>query len=263
MTEIGTAKLWALDAPKLDIPAANMVPFAEGRVTIPCPAYLIQHERGLVLFDTSLTPLACDDPVAVYGDALEHISVFYEPEQKLEYQLNALGYSTGDVTHVITSHSHFDHVGGLYLFPDARHFIGENEIRYAFWPDPPGENFFSGAPFEPLRGKDWTYIPQHVDYDIFGDNSVVILSMPGHTPGNLSLLVRLPSGRNVILTGDTAHLRHSLHDLTPGPFDWNSRMAVDALRRLRMLRDSNQATVIIAHDLDDWAQFGHAPAFLS
>jgi len=255
-------KLWTLEAPQLEIPMKNVINGASGTITIPCPAYLIQSERGLVLFDTSITPLAADDPVAVYGEALASLNLVYPPEFKIENQLRELGFSPADVGHVVTSHSHFDHCGGLDLFPDSKHYVGENEINYAFWPSPPGEEFFSGAPFEPIRGKDITYIPLHVDHDLFGDGSVVILSMPGHTPGNLSLLVRLGSGQNVILTGDTVHLRHSMSDLLPGPYDYSSRQAIDSIRRLGRLRQTMRATLMIAHDLDDYAEFGHAPKFM-
>jgi hypothetical protein len=42
------------------------------------------------------------------------------------------------------------------------------------------------------------------DHDVFGDGSVIILNMPGHTPGHRSLLVRLKETGNVLLTGDLA-----------------------------------------------------------
>lgn len=262
-TTTGTAaKLWALDAPMLTIPASNLVNGATGKVTIPVPAYLVQHEAGLVLFDTSITPEASDDPVAVFGAAADHMHVDYPPTKKLEHQLGQLGFEPADVTHVVTSHGHFDHVGGLYLFPGSKHYIGDGEIRWAYWPDPPGKAYFSGAPFESLRDANWTYIPQHVDHDLFGDGSVVVLSTPGHTPGELSLLVRLPS-RNVILTGDTLHLRESLTDELPGPVDYNSRMAIDSIRRIGRLRETERATLLISHDPEDWAEYGHAPEFLA
>jgi N-acyl homoserine lactone hydrolase len=255
-------KLWTLEAPQLEVPMKNLINGASGTVTIPCPSYLVQHERGLVLFDTSITPLAVDDPVAVYGEALASLNLFYPPEFKIDNQLRALGFSLEDVGHVVTSHGHFDHCGGIGLFPDAKHYVGENEINYAFWPSPPGVEFFSGAPFEPIRGKDILYVPLHVDHDVFGDGSVVVLSMPGHTIGNLALLVRLGSGQNVILTGDTVHLRHSMADLLPGPYDYSSRQAIDSIRRLGRLRQSLSAALLITHDLDDYAEFGHAPAFM-
>ncbi len=38
------------------------------------------------------------------------------------------------------------------------------------------------------------------DYDVFGDGSVTILQTPGHTPGHMSLLVRLKKAGPVLLS---------------------------------------------------------------
>jgi N-acyl homoserine lactone hydrolase len=96
------------------------------------------------------------------------------------------------------------------------------------------------------------------DHDLFGDGSVVVLHTPGHTPGELSLLVRLKS-RNFILTGDTVHLRQALEDEIPMPYDSNTELAIRSIRRLKLLRESADATVWITHDPEDWAEFQHAP----
>jgi glyoxylase-like metal-dependent hydrolase (beta-lactamase superfamily II) len=94
-----------------------------------------------------------DDPVAVYGESLASLNLYHPPEFKIENQLRALEFSLEDVGHVVTSHGHFDHCGGIGLFPGAKHYVGKNEINYVFWASPPGVEFFSGAPFEPIRGK--------------------------------------------------------------------------------------------------------------
>jgi len=94
--------------------------------------------------------------------------------------------------------------------------------------------------------------------DLFGDGSLVILFTPGHTPGELSLLVRLGS-RNFVLTGDTVHLRAALENEIHFPVDADTAAAVQSLRRLKLLRDSADATVWITHDPEDWAEFQHAP----
>lgn len=259
MNSDATAKrMWILDSPVLGIPAANLVNGATGMVDIPVPSYLIECERGLVLFDTGIAPAASDDPESVFGAALEHMTLEYPAERKIQNQIENLGFSLDDVTHVVTSHSHFDHCGGLFLFPRAKHYIGAGEIRWAYWPDPPGVEHFDGHMFDTLRDADWTYIPKGANHSLFGDGSVTILSTPGHTPGELSMSVRLPS-QNFILTGDTVHMRESLTDLLPGPVDYNSREAIESIMLLKRLAESEQARLLISHDPEDWAEFPHAP----
>jgi N-acyl homoserine lactone hydrolase len=250
-------RLWALDSPTFTLDAGTLMYGLTGELTIPLPAYLIEHPRGLVLFDTGLVPAAHDDPYAVYGDLATFTKLDTRPDQRLDRQLAALGYKTSDVTHVIASHSHLDHTGGLYLFPEARFYAGEGELPFAYWPTNVGAGFFRTDDIEPTRHWNWNYVPG-VDVDLFGDGSIVILFTPGHTPGELSLLVRLPS-RNFILTGDTAHLRAALEQEIHFPIDADTKEAVRSLRRLKMLRDTADATVWITHDPDDWAELAHAP----
>lgn len=259
MQALGTAnRLWALDSPTFTLDKSILVVGASGQTTIPMPAYLIEHPKGLILFDTGLVPDAADDPERVYGDLAAFLDIRFTPEQRVDRQIEALGYRTSDVKYVIASHTHFDHAGGLYLFPDAQFYVGEGDIRYAYWPDPAGAVFFRRGDIDAARDYRWREIPG-CDVDLFGDGSVVILFTPGHTPGELSLLVRLP-GRNFVLTGDTVHLREALETVAPMPYDASTEQSLRSIRRLQLIRDTADATVWITHDPEDWADFGHAPA---
>jgi N-acyl homoserine lactone hydrolase len=258
MSAFATAKrLWALDSPTFTVEANTLMYGLSGELTIPMPAYLIEHPRGLVLFDTGLVPAAIDDPRSVYGDLADLTKIHAEPHHRLDRQIEALGYKTSDVTHVIASHAHFDHSGGLYLFPQAKFYAGQGEMQFAYWPAKIGAGFFRLADLDATRGFNWHEVPG-MDVDLFGDGSMVILFTPGHTPGELSLLVRL-SDRNFILTGDTVHLRAALENEIHFPVDADTAAAVRSLRRLKLLRDSADATVWITHDPDDWAEYKRAP----
>lgn len=251
-------RLWALDSPTFTLDKSILMVGASGEVTIPMPAYLIEHPKGLVLFDTGLVPAAADDPVAVYGDLASFLGLRFGPEQRVDRQIEALGYRTSDVRYVIVSHTHFDHSGGLYLFPEAEFIVGEGDIPYAYWPDPAGAVFFRREDIDAVRSRRWREIPR-CDVDLFDDGSLIVLFTPGHTPGQLSLLVRLP-GRNFVLTGDATHLREALENVIPMPYDADTKASLRSLRRLKFIRDSADATVWITHDPQDWAEFGHAPA---
>ena len=64
-------RMWGLDAPKMRIDAAHLVFGGEGTVDIPLPAHVIEHERGLVLFDTGMNPVVNEDPRLLFGDRPE------------------------------------------------------------------------------------------------------------------------------------------------------------------------------------------------
>lgn len=247
---IGTAnKLWALDGAKLTLDRGLLVVGGTGEIHLPAPTYLIQHSRGLVLVDTGMAPEAVDDPEGTYGELASLIGLEYTADLRVDKQLEAIGFKTDDITDVIVSHSHFDHAGAIKLFPNARFYIGAPDLPYAYWPMPAASIFFRTADIEPTRGFDWH--PLTGDLDLFGDGSIQILSLPGHTPGNSSVLVRLPN-QNIMLTCDTVHVPEALSDDLPMPSDYSTLDAVHSIRRMKQIAHANDATIIIQHDEDDW-----------
>ncbi|MCW2528849.1 MAG: beta-lactamase domain protein [Pseudonocardiales bacterium] len=249
-------RAFALDGARLTYDASVLVLGAPpGAIEIPAPSFLIEHERGLVLFDTGIAPDAAEDPSGVFGDLLPVSGLTsFSDAQRVDRQIEAAGFSVTDVTHVVISHAHFDHAGGLHLFPTAKLFAGAGELPNAFWPHSPLYcGHFRLADLEPTRGFDWNSLPG--DHDVFGDGSIQILATPGHTPGHLSLLVRLPDG-SLILTGDATHLRFGWINGVHMGFDFSGEQAIRSLQRLRRIADAEAAAVWINHDPDDWARFG-------
>jgi glyoxylase-like metal-dependent hydrolase (beta-lactamase superfamily II) len=258
---IGTAgeakRLWALDGATLTLDSGILVVGGQGQVTVPVPTFLIEHPRGLVLFDTGLVPDAATDPHAVYGALADDAQIAMTPEQRVDKQIQALGYRTEDVAHVLVSHSHFDHTGGVPLFGNAELYIGRGDLPYAYWPMPAAKPFFHTAELDAARDYSWNQIDG--DLDLFGDGSITMLAMPGHTPGNKSLLVRLPN-RTMLLTADTVHLRQAIQEDLPMPSDYSTLQAVWSIRRLQQVAKAHDAMVWIAHDPQDWAAYQHAPS---
>jgi glyoxylase-like metal-dependent hydrolase (beta-lactamase superfamily II) len=212
-----------------------------------------------VLFDTGIHPDAIDNPEKVYGAELAPLlGIRGTSDQRLDNQIKALGFKLSDITHVVSSHGHFDHTGGLFLFPEATHYFGEGELRYANWPDPIQAFVYREEVLNTIRQLDTREVPG--DLDLFGDGAVTILATPGHTPGEVSLLVRLAS-RSFILTGDAIHLRAQMEQEYHFPIDSDTKEALRSVRRLKYLKESLEATIWISHDPDDWAEYTRAPGF--
>lgn len=245
--------MWALEGPSFTMDAGHLVLGMAGKVVTPIPCFLVQHERGLVLFDTGLVPEAAGDPVAFYGqERADHLGVRYEKRQRVDFQIAAAGFSTSDVTHVVLSHAHADHTGGLRFFPHTRIYAGAGELGHAYWPGPPQRHgYFRYTDLDPARDFDWREVDR--DLDLFGDGSLRIVTLPGHTPGSIGLVVRLPS-RSFVLTGDAVHLRCALDDCLPMGSDWNTQESVRSIRRLRELAEEHRARVWIGHDPQDWEE---------
>lgn len=249
-------RAWALDAPTMTVDKSILVTGTGGvNVTIPTPAFLIEHDEGLVLFDTGLDPAAADDPESVYGPLATMFQMDFPAERRLDRQLDALGFRPSDVRRVVLSHSHFDHTGGLRLFPGAEGFVGTGELRYAARPDASVAGFYRGADLEAAAEIRWNELPRGYDHDLFDDGSVTLLSLPGHTPGALGLKVALPS-RTIVFAGDTAHLRENLAGKVGMPFDADTGTKLDSIHKLQLLRSQPNTTVWISHDPEDWSEGG-------
>ncbi|WP_025778256.1 N-acyl homoserine lactonase family protein [Brevibacterium sp. VCM10] len=248
--------LWALDAPTISTDGGLFQLGTGGSdLAVPIPTFLIQHEGGLLVFDTGLATDAAGDPARAYGPLAEAFDMSFPPEARIDTQLESLGFSTSDVTDVVLSHMHFDHTGGLELFPTARGFIGEGELAYSRSPRRLDAAMYREEDIAAAGQIDWLEIPQGVDHDIFGDGSVVVLSMPGHTHGTLSLKLSPPDHRTIILTSDAAHLQSNIDETTGMPLDVDTRNKERSLRRLRLLASQPNTTVWANHDPDHWKQF--------
>src|SRR6266567_928299 len=97
-----------------------------------------------------------------------------------------------------------------------------------------------------------------LDKDVWGDGTVRVIRTPGHTPGHSSLLVRLKSGNNFLLSGDAAHFRENYESNGVPAFNYDRAQTVASLERMKKVAANLNATVIIQHDLRD---IGKLPAF--
>ena len=246
----GTAtKMWALDGAKFTIDNGMLMVGGTGTVVIPVATYLIQHPRGLVLFDTGMDPKAVTDPEGMYGPLGTMLQMEFTEEQRVDKQIEAAGFRVEDVTHVVVSHTHFDHTGALYMFPNADFFIGVEELAYTYWPLPVQAAFYFTRDVDAI--KQFRVHPFTGDHDLFGDGSVQILAFPGHTPGHKGMLVKLPN-RNLMLTGDTVHLREAIDNEHPAPSDHSGVQAAESIQRMKRLALAHDARIMIHHDIDDW-----------
>ncbi len=124
--------------------------------------------------------------------------------------LAAAGYPCEEITHVICTHLHVDHVGwntrlvdGEWVptFPNAEYLFVQAEFDH--WRET--DDFFGDPVFsdsvQPIAdaGLAKMVSPDHVLSD-----GVCLVSTPGHTPGHTSVVIR-SEGQRAIITGDMMH----------------------------------------------------------
>jgi N-acyl homoserine lactone hydrolase len=246
----------AMDGATLTMRESELMVGGEDRpIDLPVPTFLLEHPKGLVLFDTGCNPDVAVDARACWGRIADYLQVHFSPELVVDRQIRRHGYRPEDVRYVVISHLHLDHAGGLALFPGARFLIMKDELRYAWWPDRHHRAAFRLGDLMPTRRFDWVELEG--DTDLFDDGSLLMLRTPGHTPGESSLIVRVRGDEQILLTGDTAHLRTQIDRLAPSETDCDKLRAAESLARIRRIRDLGQARVWVTHDPEDWASFPH------
>ncbi len=232
------------------------------RVALPVFCYLIEHPRGLLLVDTgwprAVSPAGVYDEQAVSRLLPRYLAAFYRPfvpaGETAREQLEAMGIRPEDLACLILTHLDPDHVAGLRDLAGAKRIVlPEDEYFWAcrtvykarqpwpLWKDAPIERlFYRGSPLGPNR---WAI-------DLFGDESVQLVNVPGHTDGQAAVIVRHGS-RFVLLAADAAFTpRNWREDLLPG-FGFDEAFQRKSLGWLaEMERDPGCAGIFCSHDAD-------------
>jgi len=217
-----------------------------GRIRVPVPSYLIRHPRGAVVFDTGLHVATQVDPAARIGVMASVFQVSFAPGEELAAQLAALDVDPAAVRWLVSSHLHFDHVGGNAQLPNARWLLQRREWEAAHDAAWRARNFVDPRDYDLGHER----VLADGEHDLFGDGTVVCLPTFGHTPGHQSLRVRTAAG-DLVLTADACYLRRTLEDgvLPPNVQDADAMRA--SLARLRALRDAG-ARLVFGHEPEGW-----------
>jgi glyoxylase-like metal-dependent hydrolase (beta-lactamase superfamily II) len=199
--------------------------------------YVMRSGDATILLDTGYDIAA--------RDWLGEISVTPTPDG-----LALLGIEPGAVDMVITSHFHYDHIGYLGLFGNARVVSGQAEYDYWFgkWRDDDLEGEFTiPEHLEAVRAAESDGRLQLVDAETEVYPGVTVYPVGGHCPGELLTSVRSESGQK-ILAADAAHFYEQVeHEWPFFAFTSLPQMRA-ALSFINKLATDTGAEVIPGHD---------------
>jgi glyoxylase-like metal-dependent hydrolase (beta-lactamase superfamily II) len=246
--------VYALTCGHLEGEFGRLMEGGEGRVRLPIPAYLIEHPKGRVLFDSGMHPHCQHDPAGRLGPRAAGLFDFdYQPGEEIGARLVALDRDPAEVDILINSHLHFDHVGGNAQIPNATVVMQRAEWEAGMDPDLAARRGFDRRDFD-LGHKVKLLDGEH---DLFGDGAIVCLPTPGHTPGHQSLKLKLDSG-DIVLAADSCYFCRTLRERRLPRFAHDKEAMLVSLDRLARL-EAGGARIFFGHDLEFWQTVPQAP----
>jgi glyoxylase-like metal-dependent hydrolase (beta-lactamase superfamily II) len=206
--------------------------------------YLIRHGPHYMLWDTGLTD-------ALVGHDFDNAAQTLRVKRSLVDQLAELKLRPEQIETIGISHWHFDHTGQAARFPQARLILGKADADLLRGSPSPDEDSTRALAHWLTGGG--TLEEVAADKDVFGDGRVVMLKLPGHTPGHYALLVRLASGP-VLLSGDQYHFTEQVKNRGVPPFNHDRADTLASMDRFDRIAANLKARVIIQHEPADIAK---------
>lgn len=189
---------------------------------LPVSAYLIEHPKGLILVDTGwhreMSPDGVYDRKAQIK-SLGSLQLYLVNQgriakgQAIDEQLVKMGLRPSDIDYVLLTHLDCDHANGLRLVKQAKHILVSRDemegsrkglterIRF-------NKRWWKGVNLDLF---DWngTEGPVGKSFDLFGDGSIVLVNIPGHSAGLCAVKVKNADGQFVLLFSDGGYARKS------------------------------------------------------
>lgn len=224
---------------------------------------LIKHPTmGWILFDTGYTRRFYEATSSFPNRLYAWITkVFIDVEEEVQAQLKHAGIEATDIHHVLISHFHADHIGGLKDFKNAQFYCSKKAWLQVskcsdFWAFSKGilkslipNDFMERVTFiedinstivDPIFGK---YI------DLFGDDSMLVFNVPGHAAGQIGVKLKTNKATYLLVADACWDSRAYTQGALPSPlvklfFDsWEDY--VQSVLKLKNYHHAHPAHVII------------------
>lgn len=230
-------------------------------------AVLIEHPQGSILFDTGLGRNV-DAQFAEDMPSWAAPLFAFEKDTPARDQLAAAGIAPPRL--IVLSHAHWDHASAIEDFPDAEILVSAPEKTFLATARPPAV-LPSQVSSPAIRWRNLSFEEKPFagfaqSVDLFGDGTVVLVPLYGHTPGSVGLFLTIASGKRFFFIGDTVWRKAALFAARPkfwlmGAIVDNDADATAAtIRDIRAVMRVNPGLVVLpAHDAEAQNEIGYFP----
>jgi N-acyl homoserine lactone hydrolase len=221
------------------------------------PAYLVELADGRhVLIDTGPNRRHIHEPMFEFAgtDFGKHLIPQMTDADDPINRIAEVGLTPDDIDILILTHTHFDHAGNTADFHKSEIYIHEDAWQTGIERGKQGVP--GGIPETNVDGKPINY------HHVTGDTQVVpgleLMETPGHAPGHLSVLLRLPETGTIILAIDAIYSQAN-RDFDNYKIGHDPDTGAQSAHRLIAVAEREHAMLIYGHDPVQWKQLRKAP----
>lgn len=183
-------------------------------------------------------------------------------KKSLKEQLMEQGIQPSDIKYLVISHFHADHIGGLCDFPEAQficHQEALDDIRHknryrallqGFLPNLLPKNFHQRTQVlhEQKIKLDAALYPFTEGYDLFGDQQLIAIELPGHAKGQIGLYLK--GDPDVFFVADSCWHQEAFMELNlPSNITYlvhdNKEQYIKTINNLHVLYNHNKSIKIL------------------
>jgi glyoxylase-like metal-dependent hydrolase (beta-lactamase superfamily II) len=209
----------------------NKYHIAADNIPSPFIALLLQYDNKKILIDTGIGFL--DEPLVFRGES-------YIFKGRVHQLLQQENIKKEDITDVVITHFHPDHIGGIFSggsklnFPNAQFHIHEDE--WNFWHTVQSDNqpalfkHFIETNITPLKNLN-LHLFKGDDADLLP--GITAVKADGHTPGQIALIIHSNKEQLLYISDAFLHPLHIEHLDWQTNYDWDHQKAKQS--RIKLL----------------------------
>ncbi|MFT6556704.1 MBL fold metallo-hydrolase [Sneathiella sp.] len=168
---------------------------------------VVKHPKGTFLFEGGIG-LDVAEQSEKHFSGFQKLLFSFIPEPTARQHIEKSPVKMDEIDFVLLTHLHWDHTGVISEIPDAQLQVTQDELNWAkehgtgaagFFPDQYNRTDLNWkfVTFEPVPYENFER-----SHDLYGDGSIVLVPLNGHTAGSLGMFVTLRDGTRYFFIGD-------------------------------------------------------------